>query len=135
MAFELDENVENGVTIKVVGVGGGGCKAINHMIDCNVQGVEFIAINTDKQALNQNNAPVKIPIGEKITKGHGAGANPDVGGRAAADVICVAGPCLHNAAVDGDGAVLRAFAPADTCAAVAAQGIHTAAVDDDRVTL
>lgn len=83
MAFELDENVENGVTIKVVGVGGGGCNAINHMIDCNVQGVEFIAINTDKQALNQNNAPVKIPIGEKITKGHGAGANPDVGGRAA----------------------------------------------------
>ena len=68
MAFELDENVENGVTIKVVGVGGGGCNAINHMIDCNVQGVEFIAINTDKQALNQNNAPVKIPIGEKITK-------------------------------------------------------------------
>ncbi|HHX54584.1 MAG TPA: cell division protein FtsZ [Clostridiales bacterium] len=83
MPFELDERVDSGVIIKVVGVGGGGCNAVNHMIECNVQGVEFIAINTDKQALNQNNAQVKIPIGEKITKGHGAGANPDIGVRAA----------------------------------------------------
>lgn len=83
MPFEFDERVDSGVIIKVIGVGGGGCNAVNHMIECNVQGVEFIAINTDKQALNQNNAQVKIPIGEKITKGHGAGANPDIGVRAA----------------------------------------------------
>ena len=83
MPFELEENYESGINIKVVGVGGGGNNAINRMIETNIRGVEFIAINTDKQALMQSAASHKIPIGEKITKGHGAGANPDIGARAA----------------------------------------------------
>jgi cell division protein FtsZ len=83
MSFELEENYESGVNIKVVGIGGGGNNAINRMIESNIRGVEFIAINTDKQVLLQSAAALKIPIGEKITKGHGAGANPEVGMRAA----------------------------------------------------
>ena len=83
MAFELEETYESGVNIKVVGVGGGGNNAVNRMIATNIKGVEFIAINTDKQALLQSTAAHKIPIGEKITKGHGAGANPEIGERAA----------------------------------------------------
>ncbi len=77
------ENFTPNVNIKVVGVGGGGNNAINHMIETNIRGVEFIAINTDRQSLINSTATVKIAIGEKITKGHGAGANPDVGMRAA----------------------------------------------------
>ena len=87
MPFELDNNFDSGVNIKVIGVGGGGNNAINHMIDSNVRGVEFIAINTDKQALVLSNATNKIPLGEKITKGHGAGANPEIGARAAEESI------------------------------------------------
>ncbi len=83
MPFELEDNYDSGVNIKVVGVGGGGNNAINRMIETNIRGVEFIAINTDKQALLQSAASKKIAIGEKLTKGHGAGANPDVGMRAA----------------------------------------------------
>ena len=82
MAFELDDNFESGVNIKVVGVGGGGGNAVNRMIS-SIRGVEFICVNTDKQALLHSSATNKIPIGEKITKGHGAGANPEVGARAA----------------------------------------------------
>ena len=83
MSFELEENYESGVNIKVIGVGGGGNNAINRMIETNIRGVEFIAVNTDKQALMQCAAAHKIAIGEKITKGHGAGANPEIGLRAA----------------------------------------------------
>ena len=83
MAFERDELVESGVNIKVVGVGGGGNNAVNRMISTNIRGVEFIAINTDSMALRVSTAPNQIVIGEKITKGHGAGANPEIGQRAA----------------------------------------------------
>ncbi len=83
MPFELEQNFDSGVNIKVVGVGGGGSNAVNRMIETNIRGVEFIAINTDKQALNRSAASKKIPIGDKITKGHGAGANPEIGARAA----------------------------------------------------
>lgn len=83
MSFELEDNFDSGVVIKVVGVGGGGNNAINRMIESSIRGVQFIAVNTDKQALNQSKADVKIAIGEKITKGHGAGANPEIGMRAA----------------------------------------------------
>ena len=83
MPFEFDDNFETGVNIKVIGVGGGGNNAVNRMISSNVRGVDFIAINTDKQALARSSAQHKIPIGEKITKGHGAGANPEIGQRAA----------------------------------------------------
>ena len=70
-------------TIKVVGCGGGGNNAVNRMVDAGLRGVEFISINTDRQALGQSNAQVKIQIGEKLTKGLGAGAIPEVGRRAA----------------------------------------------------
>ncbi len=83
MALEMEEYYDSGVSIKVVGVGGGGNNAVNRMIETNIKGVEFIAINTDKQALVQSSASHKIPIGEKMTHGHGAGANPEVGARAA----------------------------------------------------
>lgn len=87
MPFELDEEFESGVNIKVVGVGGGGNNAVNRMISSNVRGVDFIAINTDKQALQKSAATHKIPIGEKVTKGHGAGSNPEVGAKAAEESI------------------------------------------------
>ena len=87
MPFELDENFESGVNIKVTGVGGGGNNAVNRMITSNVRGVDFIAINTDKQVLVHSNATHKSPIGEKITKGHGAGSNPEIGGRAAEESL------------------------------------------------
>ncbi len=84
MPFEFDNSIEQSkVNIKVVGVGGGGNNAINHMIDTNVRGVDFVAINTDNQTLTTSGATIKVQIGEKITKGHGAGSNPEVGERAA----------------------------------------------------
>ena len=83
MPFELDDyNYESGVNIKVIGVGGGGNNAVNRMAT-SIKGVEFIAINTDQQALAKSSATMKIPLGEKITKGHGAGSNPEVGAKAA----------------------------------------------------
>ena len=68
--------------ILVIGVGGAGNNAVNRMIDENVEGVELIAINTDKQILSQNRATTKIQIGEKLTKGLGAGAKPEIGANA-----------------------------------------------------
>ena len=67
--------------ILVIGVGGAGNNAVNRMIDENVEGVELIAINTDKQILSQNRATTKIQIGEKLTKGLGAGAKPEIGAK------------------------------------------------------
>jgi len=87
MPFEFDDNYESGVNIKVIGVGGGGNNAVNRMISSNIRGVDFIVINTDKQALAKSSAQHKIPIGEKITKGQGAGANPEIGARAAEESI------------------------------------------------
>ena len=69
--------------IKVIGVGGGGCNAVNRMIRAKVEGVEFITANTDLQALKMSQAPVKLQLGAKLTKGLGAGANPEVGRKAA----------------------------------------------------
>ncbi|MBQ7982545.1 MAG: cell division protein FtsZ [Clostridia bacterium] len=83
--FEFDAGEQSVVNIKVVGVGGGGNNAVNRMIESNVKGVTFIAINTDLQALAKSNAPIKINIGDKITKGKGAGAQPEVGAHAAED--------------------------------------------------
>ena len=83
MGFEFEMGMDNVVTIKVIGVGGGGNNAVNRMISSGVQGVEFIAINTDKQALNYSAATVKIQVGEKLTKGQGAGSNPEIGRKAA----------------------------------------------------
>jgi len=72
-----------GAHIKVVGVGGGGTNAVNRMIKAQVQGVEFIAVNTDSQALQQAQAPVRLQVGEKLTRGLGAGGNPSIGQKAA----------------------------------------------------
>ena len=73
----------NFASIKVIGVGGAGTNAVNRMIDSGLQGVDFIAVNTDKQALSLSKAPTKVQIGDKLTKGLGAGANPEVGKHAA----------------------------------------------------
>ena len=81
----LAEDEARGASIKVVGVGGGGGNAITRMMEAGLHGVEFIAVNTDLQALKSNRAPVKIQIGGKLTKGLGAGANPDIGRQAAVD--------------------------------------------------
>ncbi|MDR0691313.1 MAG: cell division protein FtsZ [Streptococcaceae bacterium] len=83
MDISLDMKVKDGAIIKVVGVGGGGGNAINNMIDAGVEGVEFIAANTDKQALDRNKAENHIQIGPKLTNGLGAGANPEIGKKAA----------------------------------------------------
>ncbi|SHH62039.1 cell division protein FtsZ [Sporanaerobacter acetigenes] len=81
--FDFDVDFEQFAHIKVIGVGGGGNNAINRMVEANVKGVEFIAINTDRQALQTSKAETKVQIGEKLTKGLGAGANPEVGMKAA----------------------------------------------------
>ena len=73
MGFEIDNEVENVVQIKVIGVGGGGGNAVNRMIASGIRGVEFIAVNSDKQALLTSQATHKIQIGEKSTRGQGAG--------------------------------------------------------------
>ena len=83
MAFGLETGTENVVSIKVVGVGGGGNNVVNRMVRGGMQGVDFVAVNTDKQALNASSANYKIQIGEKLTGGKGAGSNPDVGRKAA----------------------------------------------------
>jgi cell division protein FtsZ len=81
--LSFSEEYLTGAKIKVIGVGGGGCNAVNRMIRAKVEGVEFIAANTDLQALKLSQAPVKLQIGAKLTKGLGAGANPEVGRKAA----------------------------------------------------
>ncbi len=81
--FEFDDSMEQIAKIKVVGVGGGGGNAVNTMIAAEVSGVEFVASNTDAQALRNSKAPMKLQLGSKLTKGLGAGADPDVGREAA----------------------------------------------------
>ncbi|MBZ5696960.1 MAG: cell division protein FtsZ [Acidobacteriia bacterium] len=81
--ISFSEENKQGAKIKVIGVGGGGCNAVNRMIRAKVEGVEFIAANTDLQALKLSQAPVKLQLGGKLTKGLGAGANPEVGRKAA----------------------------------------------------
>ena len=81
--FDFDVNVEQFAEIKVIGVGGGGNNAVNRMIDSGVRGIEFIALNTDKQSLFSSRAEIKLQLGDKITKGLGAGANPEIGSKAA----------------------------------------------------
>jgi len=80
--FELDENHEMGARIKVIGVGGGGCNALNTMIDLKLEGVDFIAANTDAQVLKISQSPFKIQLGARITGGRGAGADPEIGRKA-----------------------------------------------------
>lgn len=81
--FDFDIDVDEFARIKVIGVGGGGNNAVNRMIDSGVRGIDFIAMNTDRQALYSSRAEVKLQLGEKLTRGLGAGANPDIGAKAA----------------------------------------------------
>ena len=83
MAFVLDEEMQNVTNIKVIGVGGGGGNAVNRMVEAGLNGVEFVAMNTDQQALVNSKATQKVQLGATLTKGRGAGADPEVGQRAA----------------------------------------------------
>jgi len=83
LRIHYHDESQRSARIKVIGVGGGGNNAVNRMIEANVEGVEFIAANTDAQALEQSKAPVKLQLGVKLTSGLGAGSNPDIGRRAA----------------------------------------------------
>ena len=83
MAFVLDEEMQNVTNIKVIGVGGGGGNAVNRMVEAGLSGVEFVAMNTDQQALINSKATQKVQLGAKLTKGRGAGADPEVGQRSA----------------------------------------------------
>ena len=88
MAFQLEEEYNGNLpVIKVIGVGGGGGNAVNRMIESGMTGVSFIAVNTDVQALKASTAETTIQIGEKLTKGLGAGANPEIGTKAAEESI------------------------------------------------
>ena len=83
MTFEIDEDGNLGANIKVVGIGGGGSNAVSTMMTSGMNGVEFVVANTDRQALEAAPAPTKIQLGRELTKGLGAGANPEIGKRAA----------------------------------------------------
>ncbi|MBP7089256.1 MAG: Cell division protein FtsZ [Deltaproteobacteria bacterium ADurb.Bin026] len=85
--FYMDESNGFSAKLKVIGVGGGGCNALNNMVDACVQGVEFIAANTDIKSLSMCKAPTKIQMGSKLTRGLGAGANPEIGRQAALEDI------------------------------------------------
>ena len=87
MEFDFEPIYDSGVNIKVIGVGGGGNNAVNRMISTNIRGVEFISINTDSQVLNSSCAAKKLIIGDKITRGKGAGSNPEIGKRSAEESI------------------------------------------------
>ena len=97
MDIKAESGPENVVTIKVIGVGGAGNNVVNRMVKAGTTGVEFIAINTDKQALAVSNADQKVQIGEKITKGQGAGSDPEVGKRAAEESRNNIAKALENA--------------------------------------
>lgn len=83
MAFTLDNSVENVVRIKVIGVGGAGNNVVSRMVSSGINDIQFVNINTDKPTLNVSGADIKIQIGEKLTKGQGAGSNPEIGKRSA----------------------------------------------------
>jgi cell division protein FtsZ len=83
MVFEVMQETANDAVIKVIGVGGGGCNAIDNMVEGQVAGVDFICANTDAQSLKRNRAPIRLQLGTTLTRGLGAGANPDIGRNAA----------------------------------------------------
>ena len=100
MIMENDEEkfmMDGTATIKVIGVGGAGNNAVNRMIDAGIKNVEFIAVNTDRQALQLSKASTKIQIGEKLTRGLGAGANPDIGAQAAEESKAEVAEALRGA--------------------------------------
>src|SRR5438128_6585194 len=98
LRLQIDEEPNACAKIKVIGIGGGGSNAVNRMVRVGLDGVEFIVANTDIQALRTNAAPVKLQIGSKLTKGLGAGADPNVG---------------RSAALEGTDEIIQALAGAD----------------------
>ena len=97
MDFKAENGPDNVVTLKVVGIGGAGNNVVNRMVKSGTQGVEFVAINTDKQALSVSNADQKIQIGEKMTHGQGAGSDPEIGKRSAEESRNDIAKALENA--------------------------------------
>ena len=97
MEFDFEQVYDSGVNIKVIGVGGGGNNAVNRMISTNIRGVEFIAINTDNMALDSSCAAKKLVIGDKTTRGLGAGAKPEIGKRSAEESIEIIKDALEGA--------------------------------------
>src|SRR6266700_1415120 len=93
---DVDRTLEGNARIKVVGIGGGGSNAVNRMIRSKLRGVEFVAINTDLQALTASEAQVKIHVGRKLTRGLGAGGNPTVGAEAAEESREELSKLLHD---------------------------------------
>ncbi|SFE49660.1 cell division protein FtsZ [Peptostreptococcaceae bacterium pGA-8] len=85
--LQFETGTDKAAVIKVIGVGGGGCNAVNRMMESNLKGVHFVGVNTDRQALNKCTADTKIQIGEKLTRGLGAGGNPEVGQRSAEETL------------------------------------------------
>jgi len=85
--IEFDENTNLSAKVKIIGIGGGGCNALNTMIESGLTGVDFIAANTDAQALATSKAPIRLQLGAKLTKGLGSGANPEVGRKAAEEAV------------------------------------------------
>ena len=94
--FELEDCFPDQAKIIVIGVGGAGGNAVNTMIEHHVEGVEFLAANTDVQALDKNGAPVRIQLGSGITRGLGAGANPERGREAALESFTAAAPLVSD---------------------------------------
>src|SRR5438552_17020266 len=97
MIFEFEESATQNARMKVVGVGGGGGNAVNRMIEEHLEGVEFISVNTDSQALLQSKSDVKIQIGKKLTRGLGAGARQEIGRQAIDEHREEVSRVLHNA--------------------------------------
>ena len=98
LPFEIDAGYVSPVNIKVVGVGGGGNNAVKRMVELDMQSAEFISINTDKMQLDHTSANVKLQIGEKFTRGMGAGSKPEIGKKAAEESI----EEITDAIKDGD---------------------------------
>lgn len=94
--LQFENELDNSAVIKVIGVGGAGCNALNRMIEADLGGVEYIAVNTDKQALSRCNAETKVQIGEKLTRGLGAGGNPEIGQRSAEETLDVIADLLEG---------------------------------------
>lgn len=97
MKFEYVNKPHVGGRLMVVGVGGGGSNAIDHMIDTNISGVEFVAVNTDAQALERSRAPIKLQLGAVLTKGRGSGGNPEIGRQAALEDVDLIRQTLEGA--------------------------------------
>ncbi len=134
--FLDDEPTVTGARIKVIGIGGGGGNAVNHMIEAGVEGVEFIVANTDLQALKLSRAPIKIQLGGDLTRGLGAGANPELGRQSAieehdalkallkgADMVFITSGSGGGTGTGAVPATPTATGPAPTAASISVNGV------------